>query len=620
MSRSHFRPVALVLLLLGLAATGARAQPAGSSRAAAAPAEGSLAAVFGDSVSVELVEVEVFVTDQGEPVPGLDRDDFRLAVDGRPVEIAHFARVGARVDERSAPDGGSRRDKEPEGAPAAEEPGGAVRPPDPATVVVFLDLLHLGPGSRKRLDEELGPALERAVRPGDEVLVMAYDGGLDVVQPLTSDITAVRDALGRIRPITANQLQGGFADQRALEAVMVQQMVEAKGDTAPGVAGICVRLGPLAETYAEQAHHRVEQSVDALTGFVDSLAGLEGPKVLLHISDGIPLVPGGQVLQYAIELCDGTGAQRGVDYATDVTGLGSVGQRERWDPFGARTRLNELDTTGDWQRLASHANVHRVSFYTIQAGGVEDFLVSVANDVRMSGQTLAYGPRNRQDTLDLVARETGGRALLNANDLSRRVAEALDDFRSHYLLAFQPVPSKPGTVHRIQVEVDRPGAEVRHRKSYRAQAVHERVSAGVLTSLFYGRQANPLGVTVVARPAPGAAAEVPGNGEAEVRRVRLQVHLPLTRLTLLPRGERFEGAFSVFLAARDEDGATTPVRQVSIPVSVPLEGMVRDFVYEVEIPLAPGGHRVAVALRDELGGETSYVHQRVEVPSADGGS
>lgn len=596
MSRSprHRTIVFTAALLAAVAATAQ--EPATADR----PASGAPTAdLFSDAISVELVNVEVFVTDRsGEPVLDLQPGDFRIYADGREVDLTHFSLVRP-----AAAAGAARGGDAPAVATGSVEV--PVQEPEPARIVVFLDLLHTGPSSRLRLAPSLARALDREMRPGDQVMVVAYDGSLDVVQPFTADQGKIRQALQGLAPITGNQLQSQYANQRALEAVRLSQMVESSMGAEGGADGTCVAIGGLAEPYADQAYHHVQQTIDALTGFVDSLAGLGGRKVLLHVSDGIPLVPGGQLLSYAIELCDGTGAAQGIDYAIDVTVLGDK-QRHRWDPFAAKQRLNELDTTRDWQRLAAHANIEQVSFYPVQAAGLSSTrLVDAATDIQMTGRTLTFGVRNRQDTLDLIARETGGRATLNSNDPGLGVEGALADSRTHYLLAFKPASTKLGAVHRIRVEVDRPALEVRHRKSYRTRGIHEQVTNGVLTALFYGEVTNPLEAGLLHASGPRL--------EDGRRKVRLRVLIPLTRLTLLPRDEQLDGLFTVFVAARDEEGNTTPVRQVSIPVSVPAGSVSEDFGYDVEMTLDAGPHDVAVGVRDELGGTTAYL--RGEVPA-----
>lgn len=59
----------------------------------------------------------------------------------------------------------------------------------------------------------------------------------------------------------------------------------------------------------------------------------------------------------------------------------------------------------------------------------------------------------------------------------------------------------------------------------------------------------------------------------------------------------------------------TPVRERPVPVQVPAgppeDGAPDDFVYEVEMPLRSGRTEVAVAVRDELAGTTSYVRREL---------
>lgn len=580
------------LALLAAAAALAGALPAPLSAQPAPPPQG----LFGESLDVELVNVEVLVTDrQGRPVLDLGADDFRVFEDEQPVELTHFALVHDPAPAEGT-DPGAGAAGEPAALPAAS-------PPDAARIVIFIDNLHVGPASRFRVFQQLLDTLDRTLRPEDEVMVATYGGSIDVVLPFTRSRKRLREALEResLQGLSASQLQAGLEGERALQLVRNAQRNQAGEDLRP--QGTCIELGSLAQNHAEEVYHRVQQSIGALTGFVNSLAGFPGRKTLLHVSDGIPLVAGAEVYSYAISLCDGTGAAQGIDYAEDTNLLGA-GRFQRWDPMSAKTQMLSYDTTPDWQRLAAHANAHQVSVYTLQASGLENtFATDIGTGVETTAETARMGVRNRQDSLALIARETGGRALFNTNDFSTGIEAMAADTRAYYLLSFEPSNPGSGRIHRLRVEVDRPGARVRHRLSYRAKGTHERTADGVLTALLYERTENPLGVRI------GVGDRQPAkNG---ISRVRLQVRLPLESLTLLPEEEDHRGLFTVFLAARDEDGRTTPVREAPVPVRVPEEGLGREFVYEVEMALRDGDHQVAVAVRDELAGTTSYLRGEV---------
>src|SRR5258708_10475851 len=67
--------------------------PAPPRQAAAAQAAEPL---FGETIDVRIVNVEAVVTDrQGNRVPDLRSEDFRLKVDGKPVKIDYFSEVRA---------------------------------------------------------------------------------------------------------------------------------------------------------------------------------------------------------------------------------------------------------------------------------------------------------------------------------------------------------------------------------------------------------------------------------------------------------------------------------------------------------------------------------------------
>jgi hypothetical protein len=73
----------------------------------------------------------------------------------------------------------------------------------------------------------------------------------------------------------------------------------------------------------------------------------------------------------------------------------------------------------------------------------------------------------------------------------------------------------------------------------------------------------------------------------------------------------------LFIAAIDEEGGTSPVQQVEVPVSIPNDQieLAREqrYQYSVNLMMRSGLHSVAVGLRDELGGEESFVTSQVRV-------
>jgi hypothetical protein len=78
----RLQPLILVLALL---------LPAGLTSQESTGEEDS---AYFEEVAVEIVNVEVYVTDKdGNPVEGLSKDDFEVLEDGRPVELLNFYAV-----------------------------------------------------------------------------------------------------------------------------------------------------------------------------------------------------------------------------------------------------------------------------------------------------------------------------------------------------------------------------------------------------------------------------------------------------------------------------------------------------------------------------------------------
>lgn len=560
---------------------------------ALSPADGAEVAGFppgfGGTTDVEVVNVEAFVTEKGRPVADLTAGDFRVYQDGKPVEVLYFSRI----------DGGLPQHAEAEPLRSAGDDWSIsdVAGQPVARFVIYVDSLFLGPARRAQLFDQLRGAVVEALKPGDEVMVVQYDGNLNILLPFTTDRTALRKALTEAEKIDVSQMVPAMSDRRAMENIRDYQEYEGGGE------GDCISIGALAQQYSSQVEHRVALSVGALTAFVNSLSGMPGRKAILHVTDGMPLIAGGEGWQYALELCDGTGAAEGVPNARDVRQF-DWRALDRWDPRYHRTDMFEFDTTKHWRRLGAHANAHNVTLYPVQASGLDNF--GLVGNVHTSQRTATFDHRNRQDSLFFIAEETGGKAILDTNDFGTRIRDMIDDSRAYYLLGFEPSKSPPGSRHKIRVEVDRPGVEVRHRQSYQRKAPDERIANSVLTSLLHERSENPLGVDL--------SVERSRIGETRsTNRATVRFRVALESLTTLPQGDSRHGMVTVFLMARDrENGSMTPVHQASVPLRLPLETIEEPFVYEIEMPMEAGKHDIAAAVRDDFAGVTSFLRQSVD--------
>ena len=551
---------------------------------------------FGGSVDVDLVTVELVAVDgEGAPVLDLDRGELRLWEDGEEIPIIFFDPPPAS---ESSSNPANRSDSS-----GTTEPGAPTESP-PGQVIVFVDYLHIGVHGRAGLFEGLKRILAPRMAEGDQVMLVTFDGTISIEVPFTSSRREISKALDRMGDLDARQIMAGLERRRALDSIQQAQMVETN-NAERGLA--CLSIGDIAMQHATAARSKVLQTIGALGDFVNTLAGIQGRKTLIHVSDGIPLIPGFTPLQYAIEMCDGTAAREGIANTIDSQAVPNE-VNDRWNPQYARTELLSLDTSNEWRRLAAHANAHRVTFYPVQISGLaapnQD---EIGGFVRMTGNLENLSRYNDQDSLVLLAEETGGRAIVNTNRFVRELERAVDDGRVSYALGFSPTPGGEGELHELRVEVDRPSVKLRYRQSYFQKTRHQQMAEKVLSALVHGLEHRPEAIRV----RPGrvkASADAP-------ERPTVRVAIPLDEVTLLPSGDVSEGLVTVFVALRNvESGEATDVRQTTIPIRVAGPSQESEsWVYDLAVRQPPGTYQVAVGLLDEVGDTVAYRRAELEV-------
>lgn len=600
---------------------------------AAQPPEAAPAAKsFGEQVDVDIVNVEVYVTDaDGRPAGGLVRGDFTLLEDGKPVQVVNFDAVDRTT---VSTNGGSTATPSP--TETAPEAAATVAASDPLSLVVYVDNTHLAPGHRTRALAQLRDFLTRRLAAGDRVMLVSYDPGLHVRLPFTADREAIGQALDALEKLTGDGGGGDRSRRAALDLILsIQERAliaqEKQGaqqdrldarfgeDGAPGQPETDTPCPPeIAEpvkSYAEGARNEVLRSITGLTVLVNSLSGLPGRKALLHLSDGLAVTPGEELFQALYEMCGGGGATSGPNGTPSVDG-------QRLSVRTYRASQAALDaqaysTAKQWTALAAHASAQRVTLYTLQASGLEAGAASAADmgpgDRLMQISSVArIEAENRRGSLTALAKGTGGRAILDANDLRPEIARLEDDFSHYYSLGYTPPHAGDGRDHRIEVKLARPGLRVRHRQVYRAKPPLERVVDRTLAALFLGSGDNPLGVTVqVGDILPVGPA---GSGSSVVP---IRLLIPLANIGLSMRGEGYDGKLRVLVTTMSANGGgNSPVRQMEIPLRIPMAGsgatLMQSYLYEMKLQL-PGEHQVAIGVRDDVTTLASFLAQKIQV-------
>lgn len=556
MRRARAALVALLLLPAGARGQGPQPPPPAADQGA-----------FIDVVNVDIVNVDVYVTDRsGKAITGLTQDDFQILEDGRPVTITNFY---AEQEEAGA----VQRPTLPAVPGSAAAAAEAVPEEQRLYVVVFVDNFNIRPFNRNRVFARLRSWLNDNVRTEDRVMLASYNRTFKQRVPFTTDPRLIAGALIEMERETG---YGVHRDSERRELISEIERAE----------NINQVIGQV-RTYASSYHNDVMVTIDAMKEFVSSLGGLPGRKAFLYVSDGIPQTPG-EDLYFHLN-----------DKFQNVSSV----------LMGAR----EFDATRRFTELANQANANRVTFYTIDAAGLRTMTAASAEQQSAGASTFvdSQNIHNLQAPLLMLAEETGGRAIINTNDVGPALANITRDLRTYYSLGYQPSHQGDGRFHRIEVKLKnrQRGMQVRHRAGYRDKSTEQRMSDATMASLMFGELANPLGVGL----------EFGTMSRREDGNVLVPIHLviPLDKVTMLPQQESHVARIKVFVAAADADGGISPVQSAQLPIAVPSGDLAtakeKGWGYDVSLLMRPGQHRVSVGVRDELGGVSSYVSGSVFV-------
>lgn len=565
---------------------------------------------FMEVVNVEVVNIDVTVSDRdGRPVLGLGPEDFELRVDGRPTLISNFYAVELRDDELWVRRGdGSEpapllppRQVDPL-APEGRHSSSSSLPPEQALhVVIYIDNFNLTPLNRNRVMRELRAFVRNELRPEDRVMLASYDRFLNLRLPFTNDREQLNRALIKLEETTGGRVHRN-SERRDLFAMIndinseIESRRGAEGLDIAGakrggqiVGGGMARARDQLIAYAGSVRNDTEVSVEALTRVIENLSAAPGRKAVVHVSDGIPMIAAEDIFYFVNQV-----------YEESVSLI----------------EMAEYDFSRRFQQLAATANANRTSFYTIDARGL-----TVLSQATVDSQVAGFPGQmalidqiqtsNLQSPLQLMAEETGGRSILNANRVTPGLLRVAADFRNYYSLGYQPSFAADGRYHDVEVRwKNKPrGASVNHRKGYRDKSVESRMIEGTKSALNLNMQENPLGVRIHSLP---AQRRPDGNFDVPV-----VVEVAWSELTLLPRDGVHHGRLRLWLAAKDEKERTTEPQPTVLTIAVPENRLDEteggSWRYALQVAMEAGYHDLAIGLRDDLGGRQSFLRTGVVV-------
>ena len=398
-------------------------------------------------ITTNLVQVDAVVTDKnGKIVTDLKPEEVEILEDGRKQKITHFSFNATETPASTSSTKSATVDRN-----APPIPPSKLKPEDVRrTIAVVVDDLGLSWESTSYVRRALKKFVDEQIQPGDLVAIIRTSGGMGALQQFTADKRQLYAAVERVK---WNSLgRGGISAFAPMEPPL-------PGDLQP----------------ANEDLNRFREDVfavgtlGAISYVVRGLRELPGRKSILLVSDGFRVYE----------------------------------RNDLSKQYLAQDRL---------RRLIDQANRASVVIYTMNATGLQYFGLTAADSTygRSSDQVGEELGKRRdaawenQDGLEYLARETGGIAIKNNNDLSGGIKRVLDDQHGFYLIGYRPdnatFDPRTGrrTFHKLSLKITRPGKfNVRMRNGFFGVTEAERTEPRTLGQEMVAALTSPFGATGV---------------------------------------------------------------------------------------------------------------------------
>ena len=294
-----------------------------------------------------------------------------------------------------------------------------------------------------------------------------------------------------------------------------------------------------------------------------------------------------------------------------------------YDVFNTRDATTVLDATKDAIGAATRSNV---AIYTIDPRGLttlgdESMEMTAPPDDPSLGigtTSLMNELRRAQDSLRVLADETGGVAAINSNDFSQAFSRIQNENSTYYVLGYYPTNERrDGRFRKLEVKLSRPGLTVRSRKGYVAPKgkpeVREAETAAGTSAILRDALSSPL-------PESGLPLGVQAavfKGTAPKASVAVVAQFGGRQLKFTEKDSEFLNTLELSMIAIDNRGKVQGGDRQTIDLKLKPETHQRvlaggfRMISRVELP--PGRYQLRVAAR-ESGGLVGSVLYDLEVP------
>jgi VWFA-related protein len=515
-------------------------------------------------VEVNYVEVDAIVTDaNGNPITDLTQKDFQVLEDGRPQTISTFSMVNLPVE----------RAERPLFADMPIEPDVQTNTTAEGRIyLVVLDDLHVTFSNTPRVRRALTDFFNRNFGVNDLAAVVFTSGRSQDGQDFTNNR---RLLIGSVDKFLGRKLRSETLEQLDM-ANRIGRDPEQRGTP----------LDPLERERAQNARTVMDQ-IEKLAEF---MAGVRGRrKALILVSEGI---------SYNV-----------YDVITNTSA--NMVLQETSDAIGAATRGN-------------------VAIYGIDPRGLDAFSEAIEiagvpqDDPSFSpAASLQNTLRLSQESLRVLAAETGGFAAVNRNDFSDAFTRLVRENSTYYVLGFYPANERrDGRFRRIEVRVTRPGAQVRSRRGYvapRGRAPEPpRAAGGAAASPVATALNEALASPIALNGIPMSVFAAPYKGTAPNAAIPLVIEMAGRDFRFAEKDGTFNDRIEVSFAAVDTRGNSRGGDKHTLTTTMKPDTVARlrerGFRVVSQIDLPPGRYQLRVAAAEEGAARSGSVLYDLEVP------
>ncbi len=397
-------------------------------------------------VTTHMVLVDAVVTDkQGKAITGLRPEDFVIEENGKAQKVASLTTPADNAPADATPLPPGIYSNKPQ-----------YRSTGTPITVMLLDALNTPFTDQAYARGQMLSFVKANFKPTDRMAIFTLTGSLNVLQDFTSDpqilYAALQSYKARAQTFTSSAQPTTSISNDPNAGNTVASLDPATGPVADnasvtlkggGSTSIAVAQAALQAFDGAQIAYAKDQwavmTLAALNSLARILGGLPGRKNLIWVTGDLPFsfIPEDRVMTEA-------------ELSEDLPSMNTRRVEEHSaGNYAATFRASHAEEIRETAaRLASA----QVAVYPVDARGL-----SISTDI------------DSQETMREMARETGGRAYVNQNEIKVGVERAFADETAAYTIGYYPENKKYDNKYRsIKVKVKRDGVEVQSRRGYYA--------------------------------------------------------------------------------------------------------------------------------------------------------